>query len=157
MARYLRPGARSHAGEAAFRRRMWSAPEWGQSPLCYLASHCGHRILPGLGTIQHLLSQTAYPALRFEPSNVRPCHAGGKRRCPEPECDLDCQAIAASNTAPRDPAGRPLPFPPAYLAAKQAERAAHRAAGERGEPPSGHPGAAPAARPRPAADTGRPW
>ncbi len=152
MARYLKPGARSQAGDGAFRRAMWST--WGPAPLCY---HCSHRIRPGLGTIQHLLSPNTHPALRFEPSNVRPAHAGGKRRCPE--CDLDCQAIAASNTCPRDAQGRPLPFPAAYLAAKIAERQAVTAAGgRRTPPPPGHAGARPA-RPAaaPPADPGRDW
>ncbi len=149
MARFLKSGARSQAGDAAFRRAMWS--QWGPSPRCY---HCGHRISPGLGTIQHLLSPNTHPALRFEPSNVRPAHAGGKRRCPD--CDLDCQAIAASNTCPRDGQGRPLPFPPAYLAAKITERKAAVTAGRRrNPPPSGHP-AARAGR-EPAADPGREW
>ena len=56
----------------------------------------------------------------MEPAEFPPVPRGGAKRCPE--CDLACQAIAAGNTAPRDPDGRPLPFPPDYLAAKIAER-----------------------------------
>jgi hypothetical protein len=150
MDRFLRPGARSKAGDNAFRRAMWST--WGPSPLCY---HCGERISPGLGTIQHLLSPNTYPHLRFDPFNVRPAHAGGKRR--SPVGDLDCQAIAASNTAPRDAQGRPLPFSEAFKQQKIEERKAAVAAGpRRNPPPSGSPAARkPAAAPR--REYGRPW
>jgi hypothetical protein len=56
-----------------------------------------------------------------------PVHGGGKRRCPEPGCDLDCNAIAGSNAAPRDELGRSAQWSGEFLAAKQAERRTYRA------------------------------
>jgi len=124
MGRSRKPGlirSPSPAGPAwsAFRARLFSWEGWGPAPDCF---HCGHAIKPGLGTVQHLISPRARPDLAWERSNLRPAHAGGTRRCPE--CDLACQEIAAGNLAPRDGQGRPLPFPPEFLKAKIAERAA---------------------------------
>jgi hypothetical protein len=100
----------------AVARWLWDGPWYGLP--CY---HCGHHIIRGLGTVQHLIPPSVAPALAADPRNLRPCHAGGNRRCPE--CGLACQQVAAGNLAPRDEQGRPLPFPPEFIKAKQASRA----------------------------------
>lgn len=117
----------------AFRTRLFShdGPFFGKP--CY---HCGHPIIPGCGTVQHLISPAIWPEGKYRLGNLVPAHHGDYRRtggpnkrCPLPECDLDCQSIAAGNTCPRDEEGRPLPFPAAYLAEKQRERRAFLARG----------------------------
>ena len=111
-------GPPSGPGWVAFRKQLFA--ERGGAPLCY---HCSHPVYgPARGEIQHLLSPRLYPQLAWSRSNLRIVHAGGAKRCPV--CDLACQSISASNIAPRDEMGRPLPFGPDFLAAKIAERKA---------------------------------
>lgn len=128
-----------------------------QGLTCY---HCGHPCRPGLATVQHLLSPRTHPQLSYSLSNLRVAHSGGQRRCPV--CDLDCQAISASNTAPRDERGRPLPFPPEYLRQKIAERRARVASGQaqrRPRKPAGSAAKPAEAKPSPRIfpNAGRAW
>lgn len=123
---------------------LWAGP-WFAAP-CY---HCHHAIIRGLGTVQHLISPAVRPDLAWEPSNLRPAHGSGRRRCQT--CGLSCQQIAAGNHAPRDPHGRPLPWDEAFIEKKVAERAA------RGNPPPAAWTGRKAARPPVRADVGRPW
>jgi hypothetical protein len=51
--------------------------------ICWI---CGHG---GANSIDHALPVSLFPWLKFEPSNWRPSHGGG-RRCPT--CGLDCNA-----------------------------------------------------------------
>jgi hypothetical protein len=149
-----------------FRRALWA--RWGPGVPCWF---CGHHIRSGLGEIEHRISPRLRPDLAFttwwrgEPFLV-PVHGGGRRRCPEPGCDLDCNAIAGGNAAPRDELGRSARWSETFLAGRQAERAAHVArTGRRASPRRGLPGK-PAAEPqrqparvpaRPRADVGRAW
>lgn len=81
----------------------------GRHPaICYHLL-CHHEIAGRqFGEIQHLLSPQAHPELTLAPQNLKPVHAGGRKRCPD--CGLSCQNLAAGNLAERDPMGRPLPF-----------------------------------------------
>lgn len=126
---------------------LWGGPWFGQP--CY---HCHHRIIRGLGTVQHLISPAVRPDLAQEPSNLRPAHGSGRRRCPD--CGLACQSVAASNTAPRDPDGRALPWDEKFIAAAQERTARNRAtwAGRR----PGNPDPPPQRR-MPDQLAGRPW
>jgi hypothetical protein len=113
------PGPPTGRAWAAFRRQLFA--EHGGTPLCW---HCQHPVLgPQRGEVQHLLSPRTHPQLAWARSNLKIVHAGGSKRCQV--CDLSCQSISAGNLAPRDEMGRPLPFPPDFLAARIAERRAH--------------------------------
>jgi hypothetical protein len=135
----------------AFRAKLLN--RWGPRAVCY---HCQHRAGPAGFTLQHLVSPETRPDLAYDEGNVRPCHAGGRYRCPEPECNLACQQVSAGNQAPRDAQGRPVPFPAAFLRAKQAERQAWLAAHPETAPRLAVARSAPA-RARPASDVGREW
>jgi hypothetical protein len=155
------PGPPQGREWGAFRRMLFA--EHGNAPLCY---HCGH-VVPGpsRGEIQHLLSPRTHPQLAWARRNLRFTHAGGAKRCPV--CDLSCQSISASNVAPRDSTGRPLPFAPDFLAAKVAERKARvNRPGPAERAPRVHVSAtvmkpdstaAAPARPRIDVNVGRPW
>jgi len=145
------PGTPSGPAWTAFRKRLFGGPWLGRP-----CAACGHPIAPGMGEIQHQLSVSTRPDLawsvtwRGDPQLV-PVHGGGKRRCPEPACNLACNAILAGNACPRDELGRPvLPFPPAFLAAKVAERQRYRARSlPDGRKPGQVPGNPAHERPRP--------
>ena len=64
-------------------------------------------IVRGLGEVQHQVSPLVAPQLAWSVSNLRPSHGSGRKRCSA--CLIACNAVAAGNLAPRDPAGRPLP------------------------------------------------
>lgn len=117
MGRSIRGGALRGAAWEQLTRQLWTRWTAGgtQPATCY---HCNHPIAPGLGTVQHLLSPQAHPELAIAESNLKPCHGGGSRRCPV--CHLSCQNLAAGNLAPRDAAGRPLPWDDAFITAAQA-------------------------------------
>jgi hypothetical protein len=165
----IKPGIIRAAGPSgpkwtALRRRLFSPDMWGTAPLCY---HCGHPIRsPGwqFGEVQHLLSPRTHPQLAWTVANMRPVHAsdysrsgGVNKRCPA--CDLACQAVAAGNLAPRDADGRPLPFPPAFTAARMADRQRYLAGGKvpRSARESGKVPGTPAAEPRTFPQAGRPF
>jgi hypothetical protein len=161
------PGGVGTARWRAFTKQLWATEFRGQP--CWL---CGHRIIPGYGEVEHRISPSLRPDLawsqwyRGEPFLV-PVHGGGKRRCPEPSCALDCNATAGGNAAPRDELGRSAKWPPEFLARKQQERATYRAREGRssvtrraGASTGMRP--APEAKPAPPgrrvyADAGRPW
>ena len=147
----------------AFRKRLFGGP-WLGKP----CAACGHPIAPGLGEVQHQLSWRTRPDLAWQMTymgqpQLVPVHAGGRKRCPDPACDLACNAILGGNACPRDELGRPvLPFPAAFLADKQAERRQHRERGRHGfsaKPPgSARRTREPAETPRRSLlDAGRNW
>lgn len=114
----IRPPGPAGPRWVALRKFLFSAEHWGISPLC---AACQHRILPGLGEVQHQVPAKVNPALAWDMSNMAPVHGGGRKRCPD--CDLFCNAILAGNITPRDEHGRPvLPWPATFLAEKQRER-----------------------------------
>jgi hypothetical protein len=128
----MRPGRGQPGGVGThtwreFARQLWATEFRGAS--CWF---CGHHIVRGLGEIEHRISPSLRPELAWkiffsgEPFLV-PVHGGGKRRCPEPGCDLDCNAIAGGNAAPRDELGRSAKWSPEFLERKQAERRTYRA------------------------------
>jgi len=111
-----------------FRRWLLADPLRGQP--CWF---CGHHFRErNLAEIEHRISPSLRPDLAWSPHwrgepFLVPVHGGGKRRCPEPSCDLDCNAIAGGNAAPRDALGRSAQWSPEFLAGKQAERRTYRA------------------------------
>jgi hypothetical protein len=148
-----------------FRAGLWAA--WRGRP-CWF---CGHHIIAGLGEVEHRISPSLRPDLAFAThwkgeEFLVPVHGGGKRRCPEPGCNLDCNAIAGGNAAPRDELGRSAKWPPEFLERKQAERAAYKAREGRTSvarrSPVNRVTAEPAGKSLPSqrrvyADAGRPW
>jgi len=151
-----------------FRKALWDA--WGPGVSCWF---CGHRIIRGCGEIEHRISPSLRPDLAFATSwrgeqFLVPVHGGGKRRCPEPGCDLDCNAIAGGNAAPRDELGRSARWPPEFLARKQEERRTYQAREGRtsvarrngrsqAPPPAREPAPEPEPQRRVYADVGREW
>jgi hypothetical protein len=140
----------------AFRARMFGPDGWGAAPDCFL---CGHRIAPGLGEIQHQVPPAVRPDLAYDGRNVRPVHGGGRKRCPT--CRLACNPIAASNVAPRDAQGRPVPWDEAFIAAarKRTEGTGRSSTGKdrRGSPPKPAEVPGSPAKPRVYPAAGRPW
>lgn len=124
------------SGIGSSRWRVFTRQLWGswRGRGCFF---CGHRIVPGLGEVEHRISPSLRPELAWAPwwkgeEFLVPVHGGGKRRCPEPSCDLDCNAIAGSNAAPRDALGRSAAWSPEFLARKQEERRTYRGREGRG-------------------------
>lgn len=174
MGRALQPGTIRSAKPSGprwteFRKWLFSEPFAAKN--CY---HCGHAIrLPGwqFGEVQHLVSPEVRPDLAWAVPNLVPVHAGDysrtggpNKRCPD--CGLACQAVAASNVAPRDEEGRPLPWDAAFIrAAQQRSGRAHPGGQVPGNPrkPARETGEVPEtpARSRPvtraALDVGRDW
>jgi hypothetical protein len=95
---------------------------WGRQVPCY---YCGHRFRgPQLIEAAHLISPIVAPEKAFHRDNLVPAHGGGRRRCPEKECNLACNYLAhTAPDAPRDENGADLPFTPQFLARATAARA----------------------------------
>jgi hypothetical protein len=121
------PGGTASRQWREFTRQLWG--QWGPGVRCWF---CGHRITPGRGELEHRVSPSLRPDLawavfwRGEPFLV-PTHGGGSRRCPEPGCGLNCNAIAGGNASPRDALGRSAKWTPEFLERKQEERRCYRA------------------------------
>jgi hypothetical protein len=111
-----------------FRRQLIATELRGLS--CW---YCGHPFASrDLIEIEHRISPSLRPDLAWQPwwrgqRFLVPVHGGGRRRCPDPDCNLNCNMIAGGNAAPRDEMGRSAPWSPEFLARKQAERATYRA------------------------------
>jgi hypothetical protein len=119
---------------------------------CY---YCGHSFAaPQLIEAAHLISPLVAPQLAWDRGNLVPSHGAGKRRCPIPECDLNCNWIAHNAPdAPRDNNGADLPFTPEFMARQQKQRARYRA--KNGNPAISREIPPPSAGKW--ADAGRPW
>ena len=103
--------------------------------------YCGHGFTaPQLIEVGHLVSPRIRPDLAWDPGVLVPCHGGTykarNKRCPVPECDLNCNWIAHNSPDSRkDENGFDLPFSPQFLARAQAERALFlRRPGNSGKP-----------------------
>jgi hypothetical protein len=145
-----RPAGLNSRRWADFTRVLWDGP-WRGAP-CYF---CGHAIIRGLGEVQHQVSPHVAPALAWNTANLKPVHGSGRRRCPQ--CLIGCNAVAASNHAPRGPGGLPVPWDQPFITAKSEQAAAKIARGEvRGPARRISRDSADTAR-RVYASAGRPW
>jgi hypothetical protein len=91
--------------------------------------YCQHPFAaPHLIEVAHLISPLIRADLGWSRDNLVPSHGPGKKtgnkRCPLPECDLNCNWLAHNSPdAPKDKDGADLPFTPEFLARVQRERA----------------------------------
>ena len=151
-------GSRWTRYTAALRAGWWQA---GRS--CY---YCADPFAaPQLIEAGHLISPAIRPDLAWTPGNLVPCHGGtyrhGNRRCPVPECDLNCNWIAHNSPGMMtDENGADLPFTPQFLAQARLLRANYRGKNGKTAPDREIPPETPAQRSAPggaALSPGRPW
>lgn len=102
---------------------------------CY---YCGHPFAAAqLIEVCHLVSPLIKPELAWSRDNLAPGHGPtkktGNKRCPIPECNLNCNWLAHNSPdAPKDEDGADRPFTPEFLARQQRARAQFR--GRNGKP-----------------------
>jgi hypothetical protein len=125
---------------------------WRAGRACF---YCGHPFAaPQLIEVAHLISPIVAPQLSWDRDNLVPSHGAGKRRCPIPECDLNCNWLSHNAPdAPKDENGADLPFTPQFLTRATAARAQFRA--KNGNPGNSRGIPAPSGLRWP--DAGRPW
>jgi hypothetical protein len=95
---------------------------WRAGRPCY---YCGHSFAaPQLIEVAHLISPIVAPQLSWDRGNLVPSHGAGKKRCPEKECNLNCNWLAHNSPdAPKDESGADLPFTPEFMARQARQRA----------------------------------